>query len=67
MRVLTSRVTTPPVHTLACTGPAPPTRIVATLRPGPVPLGERGPVTYLSGTTATWAPLKAVVAGGPRC
>ena len=56
MRVLTSRVTTPPVHTLARTGPAPPTRIVATLRPGPVPLGERAPVTDPARTAATWAP-----------
>ena len=56
MRVLTTRVTTPPVHTLARTGGTPPTRIVATLRPGPVPLAERTPAADPSRTTASWAP-----------
>ncbi len=56
MRVLTTRVTTPPVHTLARTGGTPPTRIVATLRPGPVPLAERTPAADPARTGASWAP-----------
>src|SRR6478736_6238150 len=56
MRVLTTRVTTPPVHTLARTGATPPTRIVATLRPGPVPLAERPPAAEPVRTSASWAP-----------